>query len=147
MKLGDVMRKKSGAGSFLSARIKAVKKKRDSFMDSVVPGSSTKSETPGFVPIGLDSSLFSFGAKSSDAGQIIRRNVLDNSAPGLNQAIASGDIFAYNAAIKNLRTMVSRTTGGPALPEEMPDPEELRRRSRLRRRPTGSRTQTLGLSY
>lgn len=100
---------------------------------------------PGFVPAGMDKSLFSLNTESLNPGQVRRRQVLDKTAPKLQRAIASRDIFAYNAALSSLRAKISRTEGGPRLPQEMPDAMELRRRSRIRqhRRPVGSREQTM----
>lgn len=101
----------------------------------------------GMVPAGIDPGLFSVGIVDNnlDPGAVVRYNALKSEQPRLNSAIATGDIFAYNAAFSNLRKMISRTTGGPVVPDEMPDSEEIRRQARLRRRKIGSREQTLNL--
>ncbi len=105
------------------------------------------------TPAGLSSSLFQLSTQpgkeisSADKGAAIRKNALYAADPKLRRAIKRRDIFAYNDALMNLRTMIARTTGGPKLAKEMADPEEIRRQARLKRRPMGSREQTLGLSY
>ncbi len=116
-------------------------------VESMAPGTLDKKVKPGFVPTGLSSSLFSLDKGNLNKGQILRRTALDRAAPKLQSAIGSQDIFAYNAALSSLRTMISRTKGGPAVPLEMPDAFETRRRARIRqhRQPVGSRMQTMGI--
>ncbi len=122
---------------------------KEASIEKTLPGTLDKKVKPGFVPVGLDASLFTLSADKLKPEQIIRRNVLDNAAPKLKNAIASQDIFAYNSVLGNLRTMIGRTKGGPKVAEQMPDRVEQQRLSRIRsaRRPAGSRASTLGLRY
>ena len=131
-----------GGGSLVGNVLVDLKKKE---VEKLSPGTLDRKVKPDFVPMGFDQSMFSLNPSKINSGQLVRRNVLDATAPRLQDAIASGDIFAYNAALANMRTMISRTEGGPELPSEMPDPEEIRRRARLKRRQIGSREQTLNL--
>jgi hypothetical protein len=99
------------------------------------------------VPTGMNKSMFQVMVDGSrlDPGSVIRRNTLKAHNPKLNQAFVNRDIFAYNAAMANLRTMISRTSGGPKLAAEMPDQMEQRRLARIKqgRLPVGSRERTM----
>lgn len=132
-----------GGSDMLSGLSKKLEGMKEARIEMIAPGTLNKKVNPGFVPVGLNSSLFTLNKDNLNAGQVIRRNVLDNAAPKLNKAIASGDIFAYNSLFSNLRTMISRTSGGPKVEAEMPDPMEIRRKARLKRRPMGSREQNM----
>lgn len=142
-KKGTVGSEISKGKNSLAGALMAERQRKE--VEKLSPGTLDKEVTPHFVPTGFDPSLFSLSPSSITAGQVARRNALDATAPRLQDAIASGDIFAYNAALAGMRSAISRTSDGPALPEEMPDPEEVRRRSRLKRRQIGSREQTLNM--
>lgn len=98
-----------------------------------VAKSTGRPKKPKFVPAGLDADLFALDTleRLNDKEQVGRREKLDAATPGLQSAIASGDIFAYNAALAKFRDEAGLGA------EEMPE------RKRKRRKP-GSREKTLG---
>lgn len=107
-----------------------------------------------FVPPGVypDSEL---SVKNFDqaVASVGARKELEGFLPRLNDSVASGDIFAYNAAIQDLKSARAKRLG-EELPVEMPDDVEIEKTARrrgMRRRNRGRQstilTDTLGSPF